>query len=111
MEYLRGHTSGFAVPTYVIDAPLGGGKIPVMPQYLISYGENKVILRNYEGGLFVYEEPKNYSAEADSDGWLSEERKSKGGLAGMLSGENKRLIPAETKRLSRADEWKKNHSH
>jgi len=111
MEYLRGHTSGFAVPTYVIDAPHGGGKIPVMPQYLISYGENKVILRNYEGGLFVYEEPKNYSAEADPDGWLIEERKSKEGLAGMLSGKNKKLIPAETKRLSRAGEWKKNHAH
>jgi lysine 2,3-aminomutase len=111
MEYLRGHTSGFAVPTYVIDAPHGGGKIPVMPQYLISYGENKVILRNYEGGLFVYEEPKNYSAEADPDSWLIEERKSKEGLAGMLTGNNKKLIPAETKRLSRAGEWKKNHSH
>jgi len=110
MEYLRGHTSGFAVPTYVIDAPHGGGKIPVMPQYLISYGENKVILRNYEGGLFVYEEPKEYHATADPDGWLAENRKSKEGLASMLSGTNKKLVPGEAVRLHRAGEWKRTHS-
>ncbi|MGM0453641.1 MAG: lysine 2,3-aminomutase, partial [Thermodesulfobacteriota bacterium] len=47
IELLRGHTSGFAVPTFVVDAPGGGGKIPVGPQYLISHVGNKVILRNY----------------------------------------------------------------
>ncbi|MDQ7092018.1 lysine 2,3-aminomutase [Desulfosporosinus sp. PR] len=57
VENLRGHTSGYAVPTYVIDAPGGGGKIPVSPQYLISMGPNKVILRNYEGVITVYDEP------------------------------------------------------
>ncbi len=60
MESLRGHTSGFAIPTYVIDAPGGGGKIPVMPNYLISWSTNKVILRNYEGVITTYEEPCNY---------------------------------------------------
>ncbi len=60
MESLRGHTSGFAVPTYVIDAPGGGGKIPVMPNYLISWSDNKVILRNYEGVITTYHEPDNY---------------------------------------------------
>lgn len=60
MESLRGHTSGFAVPTYVIDAPGGGGKIPVMPNYLMSWSTNKVILRNYEGVITTYEEPSNY---------------------------------------------------
>lgn len=111
MEYLRGHTSGFAVPTYVIDAPYGGGKIPVMPQYLISIGENKVVLRNYEGGLFVYEEPKNYVAAAKPDNILEENKKSKEGLASMLSGNEKRLVPAGTTRIKRVSEWKKNHSH
>ncbi|HHQ45462.1 MAG TPA: lysine 2,3-aminomutase, partial [Candidatus Altiarchaeales archaeon] len=48
MENLLGHTTGFAVPRYVVDAPGGGGKIPLMPNYLISRGTNKVILRNYE---------------------------------------------------------------
>lgn len=57
IESLRGHTSGYAVPTYVIDAPGGGGKIPVSPQYLISMGPNKVVLRNYEGVIAVYDEP------------------------------------------------------
>lgn len=57
MENLRGHTSGLAVPHYVIDAPGGGGKIPVSPQYLISQTDRQVILRNYEGKIFVYTEP------------------------------------------------------
>ena len=60
LESLIGHTSGFAVPTYVIDAPGGGGKIPVMPNYLISWSTNKVILRNYEGVITTYKEPDHY---------------------------------------------------
>ena len=60
MERLIGHTSGFAVPNYVIDAPGGGGKIRVMPQYLISWSVNKVILRNYEGVITTYTEPDKY---------------------------------------------------
>jgi lysine 2,3-aminomutase len=60
MEGLRGHTSGYAVPTYVIDAPGGGGKIPVMPNYLISYSDHKVVLRNFEGHITTYEEPLAY---------------------------------------------------
>lgn len=60
MESLIGHTSGFAVPTYVIDAPGGGGKIPVMPNYLISWSTNKVVLRNFEGVITTYKEPDSY---------------------------------------------------
>lgn len=60
MESLIGHTSGFAIPTYVIDAPGGGGKIPVMPNYLISWSTNKVVLRNYEGVITTYKEPDSY---------------------------------------------------
>lgn len=60
LESLIGHTSGFCVPTYVIDAPGGGGKIPVMPTYLISWSTNKVILRNYEGVITSYKEPDHY---------------------------------------------------
>ena len=60
IEGLRGHTSGYAVPTYVIDAPGGGGKIPVMPNYLICYSDHKVVLRNYEGYITTYEEPETY---------------------------------------------------
>ncbi|MDA3925949.1 MAG: lysine 2,3-aminomutase [Kiritimatiellae bacterium] len=60
LESLIGHTSGFCVPTYVIDAPGGGGKIPVMPNYLISWSTNKVVLRNYEGVITSYKEPDSY---------------------------------------------------
>jgi len=58
IELLRGHTTGLAVPTYVIDAPGGGGKIPVGPNYLISMGDGQVILRNYEGVIARYREPR-----------------------------------------------------
>ena len=60
IEALRGHTSGFAVPTYVVDAPGGGGKIPLNPNYLVSYSDHKVVLRNYEGYITTYEEPTEY---------------------------------------------------
>lgn len=60
IEGLRGHTSGYAVPTYVVDAPGGGGKIPLMPNYLVSYSDHKVVVRNYEGYITTYEEPVNY---------------------------------------------------
>ena len=62
MESLIGHTTGLSVPTYVIDAPGGGGKIPIMPQYLISWSTNKAILRNYEGVITSYNEPASYKA-------------------------------------------------
>jgi len=60
IESLIGHTSGFAVPSYVIDAPGGGGKIPIMPNYLISWATNKIVLRNYEGVITTYKEPDSY---------------------------------------------------
>jgi lysine 2,3-aminomutase len=63
IESLRGHTSGFSVPTYVVDAPGGGGKIPVMPNYVVSWGPNKVVLRNYEGVITTYHEPESYEAK------------------------------------------------
>lgn len=59
IEMLRGHTSGFAVPTFVVDAPGGGGKIPVNPQYLISQSPEKVILRNFEGVVCTYTDPQD----------------------------------------------------
>ena len=61
IEGLRGHTSGYAVPQFIVDAPGGGGKIPVMPNYLVSYSDHKVILRNYEGYITTYEEPAEYT--------------------------------------------------
>ncbi len=60
MESLIGHTTGFARPTYVVDAPAGGGKIPVLPNYIVSWSTNKVILRNFEGVITTYQEPDAY---------------------------------------------------
>ena len=67
MEGLRGHTSGYAVPTYVIDAPGGGGKIPVQPNYVVSQSPGKVVLRNFEGFITTYSEPNNYDPQEISD--------------------------------------------
>jgi lysine 2,3-aminomutase len=57
IEKLRGYTTGYAVPTYVVDAPGGGGKIPLQPDYMVSRGKGKIVLRNYEGKIFEYSEP------------------------------------------------------
>ncbi len=56
IEALRGHTTGYAVPQYVIDAPGGGGKVPIGPEYVLAHDKQRVILRNYEGKVFEYPE-------------------------------------------------------
>ncbi len=56
MEQLRGHTTGYAVPQYVIDAPGGGGKVPVNPNYILSHNADRVVIRNFEGKVFEYPE-------------------------------------------------------
>lgn len=56
MEQLRGHTTGYGVPTYVIDAPGGGGKVPVSPEYVLCRNAGRVLIRNYEGKIFEYPE-------------------------------------------------------
>jgi len=59
IESLRGHTTGYAIPQFVVDAPGGGGKIPVNPQYLVEQSDTQTILRNYEGKQFVYPAPSH----------------------------------------------------
>ena len=56
IEALRGHTTGYAVPEYVIDAPGGGGKVPISPEYVLAHDKQRVIIRNYEGKVFEYPE-------------------------------------------------------
>jgi lysine 2,3-aminomutase len=60
MENLIGHTSGLAIPRFVLDAPGGGGKIPLFPNYLMTWSVHKVVVRNYEGMICTYQEPDNY---------------------------------------------------
>ncbi|MDD4837157.1 MAG: lysine 2,3-aminomutase [Synergistales bacterium] len=109
MEFLRGHTSGLAVPTFVVDAPGGGGKIPVMPQYLISRSDRKVLLRNFEGVITAYTEPEDdRSACHDNchDICARQKNFSREGLASLFTGERPSLEPKDlerSKRQSRSD--------
>jgi lysine 2,3-aminomutase len=56
---LRGHTTGYGVPQYVIDAPGGGGKVPINPQYVLSRNADRVLIRNFEGKVFEYLEDRD----------------------------------------------------
>jgi lysine 2,3-aminomutase len=96
IEALRGHTSGFAVPTYVIDAPGGGGKIPVMPHYLISQSDRRVVLRNYEGFLSSYLEPDGYQPHDTRTCPACRNRRGddgQEGIAAMLAGDRLSIAP------------------
>jgi lysine 2,3-aminomutase len=96
MEALRGHTSGFAVPQYVIDAPQGGGKIPVSPTYLVSMSDHKIILRNYEGFFTTYEEPAEYTPHNPATcRYCQSKRPEPGqtGITGLLDGEQLTIEP------------------
>lgn len=96
MEALRGHTSGYAIPTYVIDAPAGGGKVPILPNYLISMSETRVIVRNYEGFISTYTQPDDYVSHDPKTCAYCQQRHSEGGqegVAGLLSGERLAIAP------------------
>lgn len=96
IEGLRGHTSGFAVPTYVVDAPGGGGKIPVAPNYLLSMSDHKVVLRNFEGFVTSYEEPLQYTAHDPATCSYCRSKRpepGQGGITALLDGEQMFLKP------------------
>lgn len=114
MESLIGHTTGFASPHYVVDAPGGGGKIRLSPNYIISWSTNKVVLRNYEGVISTYKEPDSYEPkfcnrkcdecelELNLDG--AEEAKAIG-IEKLLSDYDKTyaLTPSKNERISRRE--------
>jgi lysine 2,3-aminomutase len=103
IEKLRGYTSGFAVPTYVIDAPGGGGKIPVAPQYLISQTDTQVILRNYEGVITAYAEPHDKISECRECGICKEKPPlAADGIAAVMDGTVSNLEPVGLARRKRA---------
>ena len=102
IENLRGHTSGMAVPTFVVDAPGGGGKIPVGPNYVLSQSTDQVILRNYEGVICTYKEPAHWESECRDCGICSSKQKEATvGVARLLSGRANNLVPMENSRLGR----------
>ena len=96
IEGLRGHTSGFAVPTYVVDAPGGGGKIPLGPNYLLSMSDHKIVLRNYEGFITTYEEPQDYAAHNPETCPYCRQKKlesGQSGISGLLDGNAMSIKP------------------
>ena len=102
IEGLRGHTSGYAVPTFVVDAPGGGGKIPVMPQYIISQSPDKVILRNYEGVITTYTEPTDLPhIDCTCDYCTGKKEYHYEGVAGLLNGERMSMEPQHLLRHER----------
>lgn len=73
MESLRGHTTGYAVPQYVIDAPGGGGKVPISPDYMLSKTPERIIIRNFEGRVFEYPEAEDGTPLVEAPAALQEE--------------------------------------
>jgi lysine 2,3-aminomutase len=67
MNQLRGYTSGLAIPHFVIDAPGGGGKIPLIPNYVLHRDEDRIVLRNYKNEVYVYREIKERKMEEDKN--------------------------------------------
>lgn len=92
IEGLRGHVSGLGVPTYVVDGLHGAGKIPIMPNYVLSASDDAVILRNYEGMIFKYA-PEDKAVEAKP---IESQ-----GVSRVLSGDGRPIVPAETPRQAR----------
>ena len=92
IENLRGHTSGYAVPTFVVDAPGGGGKTPVMPTYIISQSPNKIILRNFEGVITTYTEPREYHEDCHCEACEAHRRVDEG-VASLLETDRMSLEP------------------
>jgi len=105
IESLRGHTSGMAVPTFVVDAPGGGGKIPVMPNYVVSMSHNKVVLRNYEGVITTYSEPDHYESNCQCEHCRGDKVDEMEGVAGLLQGNS---VSLELKQLERDKRHKLN---
>ncbi len=103
IEGLRGHTSGLCIPTFVVDAPGGGGKTPVMPNYVISQNQDKVILRNFEGVITTYTEPKNYTHGCKCEVCRGEVKVNKVGVSGLLEGQRMTLEPEGLERKKRIE--------
>jgi lysine 2,3-aminomutase len=102
MESLRGHTSGYAIPNFVIDAPEGGGKVPILPNYLLSMSDSRVIVRNYEGFITTYIQPTDYAPHDPTACTYCQARRSEGGqegVAGLLAGHTRAIVPESWRTL------------
>ncbi|MDH3975653.1 MAG: lysine 2,3-aminomutase [Deltaproteobacteria bacterium] len=99
IEALRGHTSGLAVPTFVVDLPGGGGKVPVMPNYLLSRSDDRAVLRNYEGAITVYREPHRWEGICGSDPACSEPKYKCSKGPGMLMTKPFNILEPQKRRI------------
>jgi len=97
MEYLRGRVSGLAIPLYIVDAPHGGGKIPVLPNYVVSVSPTHTVLRNYEGMLVSYPEPAGL-CDAPKAGKPKDDAD---GVWSLTCGDATAIIPGSSKRRRR----------
>jgi lysine 2,3-aminomutase len=97
MEYLRGRMSGLGIPAFVVDAPHGGGKIPVLPNYVVSSSPSHTVLRNFEGMLVSYPEPGDLSLSMDRSG----SRRSAPGVWDLAAGRQTKIQPHQTARYAR----------
>jgi lysine 2,3-aminomutase len=105
-ESLRGHTTGFAVPTYIIDAIGGGGKMPVFPNYIISQAPGQIVLRNYEGVISKYTEPEDYvQPECHCEG--CEAGRKRRGVAGLFDSSEPTIQDVWAARLQKVVDHKK----
>ncbi len=104
IEGLRGHTSGLCVPTFVVDAPGGGGKIPVMPEYQISQAPDRVVLRNFEGVITTYKEPGEYHQDCHCSVCSGKENIQMIGVSGLLAGQQMTIEPKVLLRKVKIDE-------
>lgn len=104
IEGLRGHTSGYAVPTFVVDAPGGGGKTPVMPNYVISQSPGKVVLRNFEGVITTYTEPTDYVNHCECEDCKRNEPVE--GVSSLLRGQRMAIEPEVLLRHQRSGHHK-----
>lgn len=100
IEGLRGHISGFCVPTFVVDAPGGGGKIPVMPNYVISSSPTRTVLRNYEGVITTYTEPAHYENNCQCEDCIAHKKAE--GVSALLSGDQLSIEPHHLDRRTRS---------
>ena len=99
MEGLRGHMSGLAIPTYAVDAPHGGGKIPLLPNYLVSASDDCVVLRNYEGMLVRYQaEDKSPTTRPTANRGVSQ----------LIQGTTTAIVPRDSEHLKRRRQFGRN---
>ncbi|MBA4602909.1 lysine 2,3-aminomutase [Thermoactinomyces mirandus] len=101
VEYLRGHTSGYAVPTFVVDAPGGGGKIPLSPNYILSQSPDKTVLRNFEGVITSYPEPHRYKPHNPEECEYCQTAGEQVGIAALMDDERVNLEPKQLEREER----------